>query len=52
MLHDEWVTVEQAPIEVVAEMMRGRLEAEGIEAILRGNLAASTVGAPNRLNTS
>lgn len=52
MKQDEWITVERAPVEAVAHMMRSRLETEGIEAILRGNRAAATAGAINELNLS
>ncbi len=52
MLQDNWVTVEQAPLEAVAEMMRGRLEAEGIEAVLRGNRVAGAAGIVNEFNIS
>ena len=51
-MQDHWTTVSHAQLEVVAEMMRGRLEAEGIEAVLRGNRAAGTAGAINELNIS
>ena len=51
-MKDNWVTVERAQLEVVAEMMRGRLEAEGVEAVLRGNAAAGAAGAINELNLS
>ena len=49
---DDWETVGRAPIEAIAQMMLSRLESEGIEAILRGNLAAGTAGAVNELNLS
>lgn len=49
---DDWVTVERAPIEAVAQMMLSRLETEGIDAVLRGNHAAGTAGAVNELNLS
>ena len=52
MVKDNWVTVEQAPLEAVAEMMRGRLEAEGIEAVLRGNRVAGAAGIVNEFNIS
>lgn len=52
MIQDHWVTVEHAQLEAIAEMMRGRLEAEGIEAILRGNRAAGAAGVVNELNIS
>jgi hypothetical protein len=52
MPHDNWITVERAPIEAVAQMMLSRLETEGIEAVLRGNHAAATAGAINELNLS
>ncbi len=52
MIEDNWVTVEQAPLEAVAEMMRGRLEAEGIEAVLRGNRVAGAAGIVNEFNIS
>jgi len=49
---DEWVTVGHSPLEAIAEMMRSRLEAEGIEAVLRGNKASGTAGVINELNIS
>ena len=52
MIEDSWVTVEQAQLEAVAEMMRGRLEAEGIEAVLRGNRVAGAAGIVNEFNIS
>ena len=48
----DWVTVEQTPLEAVAEMMRARLEVEGVEAVLRGNRASSAAGVVNELNLS
>ena len=48
----DWITVERAQLEVVAEMMRGRLQAEGIESTLRGNRASGTAGAISELNLS
>ncbi len=52
MIEDNWVTVQRAPLEAVAEMMRGRLEAEGIEAVLRGNRVAGAAGIVNEFNIS
>ncbi len=52
MNQNDWITVEQTPLEAVAEMMRGRLQAEGIEAVLRGNRASSTAGVVSELNLS
>lgn len=52
MVKDDWITVERAPIEATAQMMRSRLEIEGIDAVLRGNHAAGTAGAINELNLS
>ena len=52
MIQDNWVTVERAPLEAVAEMMRGRLEAEGIAAVLRGNRVAGAAGIVNEFNIS
>ncbi len=52
MIQDNWVTVEHAQLEAIAEMMRGRLEAEGVESILRGNRAAGAAGVVNELNIS
>lgn len=49
---DEWVTVERNSVEAVAELIRGRLEAEGIEAVLRGNRVSSCAGPINELNLS
>ncbi|MBW3636399.1 MAG: DUF2007 domain-containing protein [Armatimonadetes bacterium] len=49
---DDWITVERAPIAATAQMMRSRLEIEGIDAVLRGNHAAGTAGAINELNLS
>jgi hypothetical protein len=49
---DEWVTVERSPMEAIAEVVRGRLEAEGIEAVLRGNRVSSCAGPINELNLS
>ena len=37
---------------IEAEMLRGRLEADGVRCILRSDKAASVVGDVNRLNTS
>ena len=51
-MNDDWVTVEQTPLETTAEMMRGRLLAEGVEAVLRGNRASSTAGVVSELNLS
>ena len=52
MIQDNWTTVAHARLEAVAEMMRGRLDAEGIEAVLRGNRAAGAAGIVNELNIS
>ena len=52
MIQDNWTTVAHAQLEAIAEMMRGRLEAEGIEAVLRGNRVAGTAGIVNEFNTS
>jgi hypothetical protein len=49
---DAWATVERLQHEWSAEITRGRLEAEGIPAVLRGNKAAGAMGAVNELNTS
>lgn len=49
---DEWVTVERNSMEAVAEVIRGRLEAEGIEAVLRGNRISSCAGPVNEFNLS
>ncbi len=47
---DDWVTVGHSPLEAIAEMMCSRLEAEGIDAVLRGNKASGTAGVINELN--
>ena len=52
MIQDNWTTVAHAQLEAVAQMMRGRLQAEGIEAVLRGNRAAGAAGVVNELNIS
>ena len=52
MIQDNLVTVAHAQLEAVAEMMRGRLEAEGIEAVLRGNRVAGAAGIVNEFNIS
>ena len=52
MIQDNWTTVAHAQLEAIAEMMRGRLEAEGIEAITRGNRVAGAAGVVNELNIS
>ncbi len=52
MIQDHWTTVAHAQLEAIAEMMRGRLEAEGIEAVLRGNRVAGAAGVVNELNIS
>lgn len=52
MIQDKWTTVGHAQLEAVAEMMRGRLEAEGVEAVLRGNRVAGAAGVVNELNIS
>ena len=52
MIQDNWVTVEHAKLEAIAEMMRGRLEAEGVEAVLRGNRVAGAAGIVNEFNIS
>ena len=52
MIQDNWTTVAHAQLEAVAQMMRGRLEAEGIEAVLRDNRVAGTAGIINEFNTS
>ena len=49
---DDWVTVEQTPIEPIAHMILGRLESEGVRAKLRGNKIAGSVGAISELNIS
>jgi hypothetical protein len=48
----EWVTVETAPTAPLAEIVRGRLQADGIESVLRGDRVASTAGPITELNTS
>lgn len=52
MIQDNWTTVAHAQLEAIAEMMRGRLEAEGIEAVLRGNRVAGAAGIVNEFNIS
>jgi hypothetical protein len=49
---DDWVTVGHSRLEAIAEMMRSRLEVEGIDAVLRGNKASGTAGVINELNIS
>lgn len=48
----ETVFVERFATELEAEILRGRLEADGIETWSRGAGAASTMGAINELNLS
>ena len=52
MIQDNWTTVAHAQLEAIAEMMRGRLEAEGIDAVLRGNRVAGAAGIVNEFNIS
>ena len=52
MIQDNLVTVAHAQLEAVAQMMLGRLEAEGIEANLRGNRVAGAAGIVNEFNIS
>ncbi len=52
MIQDNWTTIAHAQLEAVAEMMRGRLEAEGIEAVTRGNRVAGAAGIVNEFNIS
>ena len=52
MIQDNLVTVAHAQLEAIAEMMRGRLEAEGIEAVTRGNRVAGAAGFVNEFNIS
>ena len=52
MIQDNWTTVAHAQLEAVAEMMRGRLEAEGITAVTRGNRVAGAAGIVNEFNIS
>ena len=52
MIQDNLVTVAHAQLEAIAEMMRGRLEAEGIDAVLRGNRVAGAAGIVNEFNIS
>ncbi|HEX8550904.1 MAG TPA: DUF2007 domain-containing protein [Abditibacteriaceae bacterium] len=48
----ETVIVASFPTELEAEILRGRLEADGIEAWLRGARVASTLGAVSEFNIS
>jgi hypothetical protein len=48
----ETTCIAREATELQAEILRGRLEADGIEAWLRGAGVASTAGAINDLNTS
>ena len=52
MIQDNLVTVAHAQLEAVAQMMLGRLEAEGIEAVTRGNRVAGAAGIVNEFNIS
>ena len=52
MIQDNWTTVAHAQLEAVAQMMLGRLEAEGIEAVTRGNRVAGAAGIVNEFNIS
>lgn len=47
-----FVVLKTFQLAIEAEMLRGRLESEGVRCFLQGDKAASVVGDYNRVNTS